>query len=158
VPRNHNLHAGQVATPFTVLAEFQWNAASDFAFVFETYKSVADFNADGLKFSRLDFRRSPATGFGAANQALITQAVTLFLNEMGLGGRNFAVSEFQWFPLQKVLTLTAVKGEQHSIFTKRGADYDAFIVANAQLFLDLNAAAWTHAKANDAFLNSMAAV
>ena len=156
--RNHTMHAGQTATPFTCLAEFQWNASSDFSFVFETYRSIADFNADGAELARLRYRRSPATGFGAANTTLINQAVTLFLNEMGLGGRGFSVSEFQWFPIQKVLTISANKSEQNALFTKRGADYDAFIVANAQLFTNLNAAAWTHAKANDVFLGSMTAV
>ena len=51
------------------------------------------------------------------------------LQEMGLGGRNFTFTEFQWFPLNKVLTCSAVKGENNSVFTKRGADYDAFLAA-----------------------------
>lgn len=155
--RNYLQFNGQVATPFTVLAEFQRNAGAGFFFVFETYKSTADFNADGNRLDRVTLRIDPATGFAGANGALLVQLKDLMLNEMGLGGRGFTFSEFQWFPLNKVLTCSAVKAEQNSVFTKRGADYDTFITANQTVFSNLNAAAWTHAKANDAFLGSMTA-
>jgi hypothetical protein len=155
--RNYLNFGGQIATPFTVLAEFQRNISGGFFFVFETYRSTADFNADGARTDRLTLRVDPATGFAGANAALLVTLRDLMLNEMGLGGRGFTFTEFQWFPLNKVLTCSAVKAEQNSVFTKRGADYDAFVTANQATFNNLNAAAWTHAKANDVFLGSMTA-
>lgn len=79
------------------------------------------------------------------------------LNEMGIAGRGFTFTEFQWFPLSKVLTVSAVKADDNRVFTKRSTDYDAFITANQTVFDNLNTAAWTHAKTVDAFLNSMTA-
>lgn len=154
--RNHTLYDGQVSTPFTLLVEFQRNAGAGFALTFETYKSTTDFDADGDRLNRLNFKIDPATGFAGANVQLLVSLRDLMLNEMGLGGRGYTFTEFQWFPLNKVLTCSAVKAENNSVFTKRGADYDAFITANATIFDNLNTAAWAHAKANDVFLNSMA--
>ena len=153
--REHTDYNGQVITPFTIMSEFQRNANAVFAFVFDTYQSITDFEADGAETSRLRFRIDPAIGFQQANSALLIQLRDKLLLEMGLSGRGYAFTEFQWMPVQKVLSVSAVKDNNHVIFTKRGADYDAYMTAEGDLFDDLMAAVWVHGKNVDPYLNAM---
>jgi hypothetical protein len=153
MPRDYTKHDGQIINAFTVVVEFQRDASQRFSFAFETFKSTADFNADGSPFGqRITF--ADAQGFGQTNQALLTAIRDLLLNEMGLAGRGYTLMEFQWFPVQKVITSSAKKADDSRVMNKRAVDHDTFIAAHAE-FDQLNAAVWVYGKANNNFLNAM---
>jgi hypothetical protein len=151
--RDHSLYDGQIINAFTVMVEIQRDAAQKFSMAFETFKSTADFDADGAPFGqRISF--PDAQGFGTTNQALLIAIRDLLLAEMGLAGRGYTLTEFQWFPVQRVLTSSAKKADDSRVMNKRAGDHDTFIAAHVE-FEQLNAAAWVYGKAHSAFLNAM---
>lgn len=159
MPRQHANYNGQVSAPFTIMSSFTRESGNSFRIGFDTWKTVADFDADGNAIQMLRRDVAADAAFGTTNATLLTNLRTLMLNEMGLAGRGFSFDTFSWFPVQKVLTVTASKGtgedKEISTFNKAGSAHDTFITANVTLFNQLNAAAWVEGKNKDQFLNVM---
>lgn len=156
MPRNYLNYSGQVSQPFTVLSSFI-KEGSGYRFEFDTWRSTLDFNNDADAFQPLHRSVVALPAFATTNSALLTQIGTLFLNEMGLAGRGFILDSVQWFPVARVLTMSAIKDGNRSTFAKQAADYTTFVTANLTAFQNLNTAVWTYAKANDPFFERMTA-
>lgn len=154
MPRNYLNYNGQVSQPFTALAAFIKNGSS-YTFQFHTWRSTADFNNDAEAFAPLNRTVTPDGTFQTANATLLQQLGTLFLNEMGLGGRGYSLDDVQWLPVARVLTMQAVKDGNRVTMVKQAGDYTSFITANATAFQNLNTAVWNYAKANDQFFERM---
>jgi hypothetical protein len=152
--RNYLNYSGQTSQPFTVMAAFIKNGSS-YTFQFHTWRSTTDFNEDAEAYPPLNRDVAAKPDFVTTNGTLLTQLGTLFLNEMGLGGRGYTLDDVQWLPVSRVLTMQAIKGENRVTMIKQAADYQSFVTANLTAFQNLNTAIWNHAKANDSFFERM---
>ena len=106
--RNYLNYAGQVVTPFTIMTAFVKDGPL-YVLEFDTWKDTASFNNDEGPLVPFHRRIEANGGFVTTNQTLLTNLQTLFLNDMGLGGRGYTIDDVQWLRPANTLTAQAVK-------------------------------------------------
>ena len=156
--RNYLNYAGQVVTPFTIMTAFVKDGPL-YVLEFDTWKDTASFNNDEGPLGQFHRRIEANGGFVTTNQTLLTNLQTLFLNDMGLGGRGYTIDDVQWLRPANTLTAQAVKDNDADRKSSllQGTAYSTYLATNAASFTALNTACWTYAKTRDEFLGRMTA-
>lgn len=154
--RDHTLYFGQTAAIFTILGRFEMQPES-LAFAFETWPSVASFNAGDRPAARMSKAFKPSAEDIEANREVLDAIALRVLELADVAGRGFTLQNFYINTVDKVMTVYAVgpEGDETRNISFSGDAYDVTIAENIELVTQATTVAWTHAKMNDAFLAAM---
>lgn len=158
--RDHTVYGGETITPFTVLSRLQVTQQGVRQLTFDTFESVASFDAGGNPIPRLQINFVPTAEEMQPYAELLDAIRSKALEILGLGGLDYTLTNLYISTIDKVLEISAVSAadDDRPTDAKSGAAYDATIAANQDLVTEALTVAWTFGKTNDAFLAAMAAV
>lgn len=176
--REHPLYGGRDITPapFTIPSHLQITADGVGQVAFDTFKSVADFDAGADAIPRLRVAFVPAPTEDSVRrivpysqvffeptdmepyQGVIAAIREKALDIMGLGGRGYTLVSFEIDTVYKSISMVAQNGKgTYDPLMITGEDYDTTLAENMDLAQQVIGFAWAFGQ-RDPFLAAMAPV